>query len=258
VSAQLKAQGKGSAKGKAAAIIADNNDSGKSGIEVIGATAESVGMDIVYKEAALPPPPATITDYSPYVQTLMTSNDGKEPDVIFLVVAQSNVFSLGAALNRAGFKGIQTNAVGYVPQLTATANGWSVFTQFATPESPAPEMAKIASSLKEAGIDPIGQPAIAGWLSADMFVGILKKVGKNLTPERFQKAAAKYTFEVEDVAGPTVYPQAFQASTPCGQLVTSNGTSWTVTAPFACYDLLARTKSGSYKEVAYPSGVKSS
>lgn len=258
VNAQLKAQGKGGAKGKTAAVIADNNDSGKSGIQSIGATAEAVGMKLVYQQASLPAPPATVTDYSPYVQALMTSNGGQPPDVIFLVVAQSNVFGLGRALNQAGFKGIQTNAVSYAPQLTGLATGWSAFTQFATPESPAPNMAKIVSTLNAGGIatTDIGQPALAGYYAADMFVGILKKVGKNLTPDAFQKAAAKFTYQVEDVIGPTVYPQAYQASTPCGQLATSDGTKWAVTAPFDCYQLLTQSKNGSFKEVPYPSGVK--
>src|SRR6476659_7842476 len=113
INQQLKLQGKGGAKGKTAAVIADNNDSGKSGVQVIAATAEAVGMKVVYQQATTPPPPATVTDYSPYVQALMTSNGGQPPDVIFLVVAQSNVLGLGRALTQAGFKGIQTNAVAY-------------------------------------------------------------------------------------------------------------------------------------------------
>src|SRR3954469_8637765 len=123
VNQQLKAQGKGGAKGKTAAVIADNNDSGKSGVQVVSATAEAVGMKVVYQQAATPPPPATVTDYSPYVQALMTSNGGQPPDVIFLVVAQSNVIGLGRALAQASFKGVQTNAVGYAPQLTSLAAG---------------------------------------------------------------------------------------------------------------------------------------
>jgi hypothetical protein len=256
VAEQLKAQGKGSAKGKTAAVISENNDSGKSGVQVISATAEAVGMDVVYGESQMPPAPATVTDYTPYVQGIMTSNKGQPPDVVFLTLSRDNVIGLGKALTQAGYKGIQTNAVTYAPQLTGAVPQQSAFTQFATPESTAANMTKIVSQLKAAGIDTIGQPALSGYLAADMFVGILKKVGKNLTPETFQKAAAKYTYQIPDVVGPTVYPQAFQASTPCGQLATSDGTKWTVTAPFDCYDLLTQTKSGSFKQVPYPSGVK--
>ncbi len=185
VDQQLKSQGEGGAKGKTAAVIAENNDSGKQGVEVITATAKAVGMKVVYQQASMPPLPATVTDYSPYVQAIMTSNSDQPPDVVFLVVGQNNVFGLGKALTQAGYTGIQTNAVSYAPQLTKLADTWSAFTQFATPESTAPNMQKVVQTLNDAGIATadIGQPALAGYFSADMFVQILKKVGKNLTPE---------------------------------------------------------------------------
>ena len=197
-------------------------------------------MKVVYQEATTPPPPATVTDYSPYVQALMTSNSGQPPDVIFLVVAQSNVLGLGRALAQAGFKGIQTNAVSYAPQLTSLANGWSAFTQFATPESTNANMQQIVTKLHAAGIADIGQAALGGYFSADMFVQALKKVGKNLTPEAFQKVMSRITYGIDGVIGPTYYPAGFTEGTPCGQLATSNGTAWTVTAPFGCYDLLTQ------------------
>ena len=243
------------AKGKTAAIIGDNNDSGKTGVEVIGATAEALGMKVVYQEAALPAPPATVSDFTPYVQSLMTSNGGKQPDVVFLVVAPSNVYGLGPALSQAGFTGVDTNAVGYVPALASLTKGWQAFTQFATPESTSSEMAAINSTLKAAGLATVGQPGLAGYFSADQFVQILKKVGKNLTPERFQAVAAKFKYEVKNVVGPTYYPAGFKAGTPCGQIAESNGTTYSVTAPFACYDLLTK-KGNKWVQVPYPSGVK--
>jgi ABC-type branched-subunit amino acid transport system substrate-binding protein len=205
----------------------------------------------------MPAAPATVTDYSPYVQALMTSADGGQPDVIFLVVAQNNVFGLGRALKQAGYNGIQTNAVSYAPQLTTLADGWSAFTQFATPESTSSEMSDIVATLAAGGIDEdqIGQPALAGYFSADMFVQILKKVGKNLTPENFQKKAAKIKYSIDNVIGPTVYPASFKAGAPCGQLATSDGTAWSVTAPFDCYDLLTK-KGNKWVQVPYPKGVK--
>jgi hypothetical protein len=81
----LKAQGdpKG-AKGKTAAIISEDNDSGRSGKIVIVATAKAVGMKIVYDESSVPPPdPAPVADFSPYVNELMTADNGEPPDVIF-------------------------------------------------------------------------------------------------------------------------------------------------------------------------------
>ena len=251
VNKQLQQQGKGGAKGKTAAVISESNDSGKTGNIVISATAEAVGMKVVYGQASMPPAPATVTDFSPYVQAIMTSNGGQPPDVVFLVLSAGNVIGLGRALASAGFKGIQTNAVGYAPQLTSTATGWSAFTQFATPESTNANMQKIVTTLKGAGIDQIGQGALAGYFAADMFVEILKKVGKNLTPDSFQKVASRFTYGIDGVIGPTYYPAGYTEGTPCGQLATSDGTKWTITAPFACYDLLTQTKSGKWKTVPY-------
>jgi len=250
VNAQLKAQGKGGAKGKTAAVISENNDSGKIGVGVIAATAEAVGMKVVYQQAAVTPPPATVGDYSPYVQALMTSNNGQPPDAIFVVTAAANAVGLGRALTQAGYKGIITNAVGYAPQLTTLANGWSAFTQFATPESTSPNMQKVVQTLNAGGITQIGQPALAGYFAADMFVAILKKVGKNLTADSFQKVASRFTYGIDGVIGPTYYPAGYTEGTPCGQLATSNGTAWTVTAPFACYDLLTQKK-GKWVTVPY-------
>ena len=245
----------GGAKGKTAAVIADNNDSGKQGVEVIAATAEAVGMKVVYKEAAMPPPPAAVTDFTPYVQDIMTSNNGKAPDVVYLVVAPTNVYGLGPALTQAGFTGVNTNAVAYVPSLAALTKGWQAFTQFATPESESSEMDQIVANLKAAGINQVGQPGLAGYFAADMFVQILKKVGKDLTPEKFQAVAAKFKYQIQNVVGPTYYPAGFKAGSPCGQFAESDGTTFTVTADFACYDLLTK-KGNKWVTVPYPKGVK--
>jgi hypothetical protein len=243
------------AKGKTAAVIADNNDSGKSGVEVIAATAEAVGMKVVYKEAAVPPPPAAVTDFTPYVQDIMTSNGGKPPDVVYLVVAPTNVYGLGPALTQAGFTGVDTNAVAYAPALAGLTKGWQAFTQFATPEATSSEMQEIVANLKAAGINQVGQPGIAGYLAADMFVEILKKVGKDLTPEKFSSVASKFKYQIPNVVGPTVYPAGFKAGSPCGQLAESNGSTYTVTADFKCYDLLTK-KGNKWVQVPYPKGVK--
>ena len=229
------------AKGKTAAVISEDNDSGRSGKIVIVATAEAVGMEIVYDESSLPPPdPAPVTDFSPYVNELMTSNDGEQPDVIFLVISQDNLQGgFQTALNDAGFDGIATNAVLYSPQATALVTGGSVLTQFSTPEAagdiPAvQEFVDAVDAVKKEG-EAINQPTIAGYIAADMFIKALKKAGKNPTPEKVQKAAAHMVYELEGFVGPTKYPKGFKAGTPCGQLVASDGTEWTIQVPFQCF-----------------------
>jgi len=228
------------AKGKTAAVISEANDSGESGNVVIVATAEAVGMKVVYDKASVPAPdPAPVTDFSPYVTELMTSDGGDPPDVIFLVVSQDTLQAgLQTALDDAGFDGLATNAVLYSPLATALVKGGSVLTQFATPEAAdtTPAVQEFLDAVEEvAGDEAVNQPTIAGYLAADMFIQALKKAGKNPTPEKVQKAASKLKYSIDGFVGPTNYPRGFKQGTPCGQLVGSDGTEWTVQVPFQCF-----------------------
>src|SRR5918996_1887893 len=56
----------GKAKGKTAAVVAEDNDSGAAGIKVISASAKSAGFKVVYSENPIPPAPATVSDYTPF------------------------------------------------------------------------------------------------------------------------------------------------------------------------------------------------
>jgi branched-chain amino acid transport system substrate-binding protein len=239
VSALFKKNGETSAKGKTAAVISEDNDSGKTGAKVIGASAKSAGMKVPYQKAALPAPPATVGDYSPYVTDIMTANNGQPVDVAYVVTSFTNVIGLSKALLAAGFKGILTNAVAYDPRIVSAAQGQTVFTQFSLPEA-APDnanMQKVVDTLKKylPSDQAITQGVLAGYFSADFFVAAVKKAGKNLTPEGLQKATSKLTYQVKDVVGPTPYPDAFKYGTPCGTLAQSNGTAYEVAVPYACY-----------------------
>jgi ABC-type branched-subunit amino acid transport system substrate-binding protein len=240
----LKAHGSpGGAKGKAAAVIAEDLDTGKTGALVIGEQAKVSGFKLVYDKNPIPanPPPG---DYSPYVTALMTSNAGKPPDVIFVTTAFSNVLGLSKALLTAGYQGLLTNAVTYDPRLTAGAKGQTVFTQFDLPEDTAnATMQKITSDIKAvAGSAPITQAVLAAYFSADAFVAALKKAGKNLTPEALAKAMGSMTYGVPGIVGPTKYPKAQTLGAPCGLLTQSDGTQYSIVVPYACYkDINSKT-----------------
>jgi ABC-type branched-subunit amino acid transport system substrate-binding protein len=240
VNEYYKTQGeaKGS-KGKTAAVITEDNDTGKEGLIEIEAQAKYGGkMKVTYGEAALPAPPAVIGDYSPFVNDIMTSNDGGPPDVVFVVTSFANTGPMSQGLLDAGFTGLLTNAVAYDPRLVAAAEGQTVFTQFNLPEDTSnAKMQKVVDSIKSsAGADAaISQGVLAGYWSADLFVKVLKKVGKNLTPEAFAKAASKFTYVIPGIIGPTKWPKAFTQGAPCGTLVQSNGTEYEIVVPYGCY-----------------------
>jgi ABC-type branched-subunit amino acid transport system substrate-binding protein len=207
---------------------------------VIAATAKAVDMEVVYEEASMPAAEGgtPVSDFSPYINEIMTSADGSPPDVVFDVISQNNLLGFAPALADAGYDGLQTNAVLYSPLAAATITGQFVLTQFATPEAAdtTPTVQEFVDAMEAvAPGEPINQPAIAGYIAADMFIQALKKAGKNPTPESIQKAAAKMTYEIEGMVGPTKYPKGFKQGTPCGQLAMSTGDAFTVASPFACF-----------------------
>ncbi len=202
----------------------------------------------------MPAPPATVSDFSPYVQALMTANTGKPPDMIYIASGPATAFPLSRALFEAGYKGVVQHST-YAPQVVAAAKGQYVVNTFATTESNTPEMAKIVSTLHAGGVTLIGQPEMAGYFSADMFVQILKKVGPNLTPQTFRQTAASFTYAIPNVVGPTYYPAGFQAGAPCGEIVTSNGIKWSIAVPYACSTVVLKKQGSKYVPVPYPSGV---
>ena len=240
ISELFKSQGdaKG-AKGKTAAVISEDNDSGTTGAKVIAASAKSAGMKVPYEKASIPAPPATVGDYSPFVNDIMTANKGKPVDVVFVVTSFGNVLGLSKALLAGGFEGVLTNAVAYDSRIVAAAVGQTVFTQFSVPEAAPdnPNMQKVVDELEKylPSDQSITQGILAGYFSADLFVAAVKKAGKNLTPESLQKAAAKIKYEVKDVIGPTSYPAGFTLGTPCGALSQSDGTVYKVVVEYSCF-----------------------
>jgi len=234
----FKAQGDNQGgKGKTAAVITEDNDTGKRGLQEIVFQAKKGGNKVVYQKAAVPAGQA-ISDYSPFVNDMLSSNNGGPPDIIYLVTAATNTLGLAGALKDAGYQGLITNAVGYDPALVQGARREGVFTQFDLPQDTEnPAMQNIIEAFSTVGVsaDKISQPALAAYFSADMFVQILKKVGKNLTPERFAKAASKFTYEIPGVIGPTKFPTAFKQGAPCGTLVQSDGTQYNIVVPYDCY-----------------------
>lgn len=234
----FKAQGDAAGgKGKTAAVITEDNATAQEGLKEISFQAKVGGhMKVVYSKAAIPATPPG--DYSPFANDIMSTNGGKGPDVVFETVSFSNLFGLESALKAAGFKGILTNAVAYDPRLLATAKGDAVFTQFDLPEDTAsPAMQHIVASIKKAigASGTISQGVLAGYFTADHFVKILKKVGKNLTPEKFAKVAGKFTYQIKGIIGPTKFPAAFNQGAPCGTLAQSDGTAYKIVVPYKCY-----------------------
>jgi ABC-type branched-subunit amino acid transport system substrate-binding protein len=236
----IKAFFKGDVKAKTAAVIAEDNDSGKAGVRVIAASAKAGGFKVVYAKNPVPPPPAQAPDYTPFANDILRSNNGKPPDVVFVVTSFPRVAGLQGKLTELGYTGVLTNAVGYDPRLASQYKGSTVFIQFNAYES-----AKQGNSAMQQIIDEIHavkpdalltQGVLSGYLSADIFVKAVKKAGKSLTVEKFLKAAnSNFKWSLKGVMGQITYPAGHTHQAPCGTLVESDGANYTINVPFKCY-----------------------
>ena len=158
------------------------------------------------------------------------------PDAVFTVAGFAAVGAFQDALRAQGYAGVMTNLVQYGPSLAGPANGAFVLTQFATPESALynPAMQQIVQEIAAVTTDAVTPAMLAGWLSADEFVRVRRAAGADATPAAVARAASTMRFRVRQTVGPTDFPEAFVRPTSCGQLVTSDGTAFSVAAPFRC------------------------
>ncbi len=224
------------AKGRAVAIVAENTPSGQYDVGALSAAATSVKFRVAYAKTSLAAP--STPDYDAVANEVMTSNNGGIPDAVFVLGGASNVFGMQQALIANGYLGLFTNQLQYAPNLVAPAVSAIVLTQTAPVETAAenPAMQQLVTDVQKVAPDqPIDQSVIAGYWSADLFLAAVQKAGKDLTPASLDRAAnRKFTYAVPNTVGPTVFPAAHSLPTPCGALVSSNGTAYAVKVPYTC------------------------
>ncbi|MFD0854373.1 ABC transporter substrate-binding protein, partial [Actinomadura adrarensis] len=203
----------------------------------------AAGFELVGSSAALPSqsPPQ---DWSPHVNKIMDSAGGGPPDVVVSVMAGAK-FNAGlyTALKRAGYKGLITDATSYDPKVledpqTAQAlDGVYAAPQFEPYESSAPEIAQMKADLQKAGGGNVvpDQHMATGYWSADVFLKMLEKAGKDLTRDSFFKAVQNFSYENKGF-GRINFPSGKTASNGCGALVRIQGGKFTVAQNLRCFD----------------------
>jgi ABC-type branched-subunit amino acid transport system substrate-binding protein len=219
-----------------AVILVENTPLGTDVLPSLTSGVESAGIHVVSAQPSLPVPP--VDDYAPLAQAVLTANAGKAPDAVFAVGSSSNLVLLQRALRVGGYLGIFTDTDEYGPELVTSSIGTSVALPTAPVEAAAktPAMQRLVADVQAVapGV-PIDQSILAGYFAADLFVTAVERAGKNLTVERFQaKANDKFTYKLAGTVGPTTFPAAHNAPTPCGSLVRSDGLAYLEVVPYSC------------------------
>ena len=216
-------------------IISNDSQSGKNSAKFQATGAQGGGFKVVYAKGNVP---MTTSDYSPYITQWLTSDGGKQPDLIQCLLA-TQCLPISDALKAANFKGTLQTPLGI--DLFAKPLSGTISTSFFN-IAPNPGLTQMKADFTAAGA-PATTPIFSEetYFAADMFIQALKTVAKKsgvngITPEAVQKVLATQTWQINGLVGPIKYPASTVVSTPaCGELITSSGTApWTVIYPYAC------------------------
>ncbi|MEU6396723.1 ABC transporter substrate-binding protein [Streptomyces cinnamoneus] len=233
----------GGARGKSVAVIANDSDAGKFGIRTFQQGFASAGFEVSYAKASVPGA-AVPSDWSAYVKEILSSNDGGAPDAVVSVMQTPNNIGLFTALKRGGYKGLLSDPTDYDPGLLAqdatrqALDGVHVLLQFQPFESADPEMDRFKADIKAAagGKDvPLNMHMLTGYMSADLFLSIAQKAGKDLTVESFQAAAQGFS-DTGTLVGDRALPKGQKDSFGCGALVQLKNGAYEVSVPFTCHE----------------------
>ncbi|UQX03885.1 ABC transporter substrate-binding protein [Streptomyces sp. RerS4] len=233
----------GGAQGKSVAIVANDSDAGKFGIRTFQQGFASAGFKVAYAKASVPAT-AVPNDWSAYVKEILGSDEGQAPDAIVSVMQTPNNIGLFTALKRGGYKGVLSDPTDYDPGLLAkdatrqALDGVHVLLQFEPFESTSPKMAQFKADIKAAsgGQDlPLNMHMLTGYMSADLFLAIAQKAGKDLTLTHFQNAAQSFS-DTGTLVGDRAEPKGQKDSFGCGALVQLKNGAYEVSVPFTCHE----------------------
>ena len=232
----------GGSPNKTVAVIAGDNQAAQASLPGSAASFKGAGYRVVFSRAYVPS--TAVTDYSPYARDLMTADNGKPPDVIFLVLQTPYVIGIRQALAAAGFKGATIDGVSYDSKLLANSQsrqalqGEYLSAPFEPFESNTPAVKQMVKDIQAAAgsnAQPDQYSAYGYWM-ADLFLAMLKKAGKNLTRASFLAAAnTNFTYEVKGGVGQNNFPADHNGPSPCSALLQVEGSQFVTRVPLACY-----------------------
>jgi ABC-type branched-subunit amino acid transport system substrate-binding protein len=233
----------GGSAGKTVYIQTTDSSGSKYGGRTIAQSFQAAGFTLAGLNSGLPaaaPPP----DWLPYVNKIMTSDGGEAPDLVVSIIAGTK-FNTGlyAALKKAGYKGLLSDATSYDaailkdPATARALEGVIAAPMFEPFESQAPEIAQLKADVEKAAPGTaLTQHLAIGYWAADIFLKVLEQTGRDLTRERFL-ATANGSFTYENAGfGRIQYPKDHTEPNGCGALVKLEGGAFKVAKNMKCFD----------------------
>jgi hypothetical protein len=156
---------------------------------------------------------------------------------------------MSGGLLSAGYKGALMNYLAYVPGLLdsqpALAQAFAgsyVTTQIPPVESGGPAIDQMKKDFTAIGADPskITLGAALTYWSADVYLSMLKSVGKDASGTNFDKVVnGGWTYSSQynpAPLGPVTYPKDHEEAAPCAAMVQIKGTKYEPISSMTCYE----------------------
>jgi hypothetical protein len=215
-------------------MFSNDDASGETSVKLQSVEMNGVGFKVVYNKA---PVPITATDYTPYVEALLSSASGKQPDVIVCQLT-AQCIPIWTALKNDGFSGTFYTPLGPISALASALAGTVTVAYYNT--SPNPGLTDLENQLNafSPGTQPTGYANVPAYFGAAMFVQavhIVQTKKQAITPTNVQKALSTITFKIPGLVGPVKYPASTVLSSPgCSQLVAYTGGTTKALYPYTC------------------------
>ena len=211
---------------------------GKAGNHNFAIAAQGAGFRIAAIQNQIPAQNAS--DYSPYVQAIMTADNGKQPDSVFCSV-DIECLGLWQLLQPSGFTGVFGSGLYtdiLVKPLKDSATQFTAY-NFSSDNKGMNQVRADLDAYKPGAGSKLETGSYFGYTSTDFFIQVLKKVAakgtSNITPENVQKMASTFTWTLPGVGGPTQFPKSQVAGFPaCLTGMVDDGTAWQTVVPYKC------------------------
>lgn len=229
----------GTAQGSGVTIAVDDGELGTARAEQARLSLRAAGF-VVAAPVSLPAPPAVVPDLAPIATSLTTG----APAAILLLTSSATTSAIARQLTGLGFTGtVAVSEAFYLPAVPAIANGLTVLVPYAPFEQSTAGNRRLAADVEKFAPGTALTPGIAaGYWSADAFLGVLAKAGKQLTVARFLAVAngGDFSFAVPGTVGTSNWPAMHSQPVPCGALVQSDGSRYFVAEQYRCGDPVVR------------------
>ncbi len=205
------------------ALFSSNDQSGATSVKLSTVSAKGAGFNVVYAKASVP---TTASDYTPYVQQLLTSNHGKQPQAISCQLT-AQCIPMWTALKNAGYTGSFWSPLGPIAALASTMAGTVTLATYNNAPNPGLTTMQNAMNAVVPNTQLTGYANVPAYFDTAMFAKAVHTVQSRkqaITPQNVQKALSTMTFSIPGLVGPITYPASTVAGTPyCSQLLAYTG-----------------------------------